>query len=86
MRVWRRQEEGGDREGERLSEARVVEAAGPRRPREALGREEQMAREVGSLFSLSLTLKEKNRDKKEKKGRLGEEVGHADNFPGLAKM
>ena len=35
---------------------------------------------------LSLTLKKRNRDKKEKKGRLGEEVGHASNFPRLTKM
>ena len=40
---------------------------------------------AGSLLSLTLK-KIKNRDKKEKKGRLGEEVGHADNFPGLTKM
>ena len=30
--------------------------------------------------------KKKTEIKKEKKERLGEEVGHADNFPGLTKM
>ena len=39
-----------------------------------------------ALFSLSKENKKQNRDRKEKKEGLGEEVGHGDNFSGLAKM
>ena len=47
------------------------------------------AQAAGLLLSLSLSLKKikkQNRDRKEKKEGLGEEVGHGDNFSGLAKM
>ena len=38
-------------------------------------------------LSLNLFLKQnKKREEKKKKGGVGEEVGHADNFPGLTKM
>ena len=44
-----------------------------------------MARGLAGL-SLTTKRKEKTEIKKEKKERLGEEVGHTDNFPGLTKM
>ena len=45
------------------------------------------AQAAGLLLSLSLKkIKKQNRDRKEKKEGLGEEVGHGDNFSGLAKM
>ena len=48
-------------------------------------REDGRPRLLGSC-SLSLSKEKKqNRDRKEKKEGLGEEVGHGDNFSGLAK-
>ena len=38
------------------------------------------------FFSLSLMNKKQNREKKEKKERLGEEKAQGDIFPGLTKM
>ena len=40
---------------------------------------------LGTL-SLSHSKEKKNRDKEEKKERMGDEVGRADSFPGLTKM
>ena len=39
----------------------------------------------GLLGTLSPTQKKKNRDKEEKKERIGDDIGRADSFPGLTK-
>ena len=47
-----------------------------------------MACWVAGLLSPSLLFSktENNKEEKKKKGGVGEEVGHTDNFPGLTKM
>ena len=46
-----------------------------------------LARLLGSLLPLSYSLEtENNKEEKEKKGGVGEEIGHADNFPGPTRM
>ena len=74
MRRWREDEGDGDRAEGRLGLGSGV-AAGPERkwPEAWLG-------------SLSLLKEKKMEIKKEKKERLGEKVGHVDNFHGLVKM
>ena len=82
MSMWRRAE--GTRGGDGIEQSYV--GAG------SVGARVRRVRWAGlgsglRLGSLSL-LKEKKKTeiKKEKKERLGEEVGHTDNFPGLTKM
>ena len=82
MRRWREDEGDGDRAEGRLGLGSGV-AAGPESPVGSAQVERKWPE--AWLGSLSL-LKEKIMElKKEKKERLGEEVGHTNNFPGLTK-
>ena len=72
---WRRCEGTRERSRGGFGRARVIEAAGPRR------RWACLARLLGSLLPLSYSLEtENNIEETEKKGGVGEEIGHADNF------
>ena len=61
--------------------------AGPVEKEVARGLAGGLAGLLGSLLPLSYSLEtENNKEEKEKKGGVGEEIGHSDNFPGLTKM
>ena len=61
--------------------------AGPVEKEVARGLAGGLAGLLGSLLPLSYSLEtENNKEEKEKKGGVGEEIGHADSFPGPTRM